>query len=215
MRTLLALLGIPLLLTGCISYQAPSYTPMLDSLATLQNVSGVYQASLLSTAPNDDGAIMCRGAGAITVGEGKTYASYIVNSLDQDLKKASLYSAKAPTIQATYTKIDFQSNLGASNWYISGVYKIGKDSVSVDTVYNDRSSFAGGVACNNMSLYFPKAVAMHLNQLYKTALFKTTTDKRANTSLPVKLEELKGALDSGLISATEYETKRQAIIAEF
>lgn len=217
-RKALCIGAISLALTGCISFQAPSYTSAPESLAALKQAHSTYNVALISTAANDDGAITCRGAGPVTVGKGKTYADYVVDALAQDLKKTNTYSPQAPeTIKATYTKIDFQSSLGAANWYINGVYTIGAETATVDTTYNDRSSFAGDTACNNMARYFPKAVAAHLNQLYNTHLFKNpqATAESSKLSLTEKLAELKRALDAGLIQPDEFEAKRKAVLADY
>jgi len=219
MRSFLALFVSILALTvsGCTSYQVPSYNSELNNIKLLRDTATQYRVKLISTAANDNGSIMCRGAGPITVGEQKTYANYVVHGLRQDLIKADAFSEGAPhLIEAVFTKIDFQSDLGASNWYISATYKLGTNSVHIDTTYNDRSSFAGNVACQNMSLYLPKAVAAHLGQLYSSTLFKSKvpaqTAPSLSPSLTRKLIELKQAFEAGLLSAPEYETKRKAII---
>lgn len=208
---------LTLAVTGCTSYQVPSYQSEPQNIRVLQGTAAQYRVKMVSTTDNDNGAIVCRGAGPVTVGEQQTYANYIVTGLHHDLIKADAFSEGAPlSIEATFTKIDFQSDLGASNWYISATYKLGAEMVNIDTIYNDRSSFAGNVACQNMSLYFPKAVAAHLSQLYNSVLFKSKLQAQPPTLLPpsltTKLLELRQAFEAGLLSESEYEAKRKSIL---
>lgn len=160
---------------------------------------------------------MCRGVGPITTGEGKKYADYIIDALSQDLKVSGAFSpSSANMIKADYNKITFQSSLGASNWYIFGTYTLNGDSVTIDTIYNDKSSFAADKACNNMALYFPKAVAAHLNQLYSSHLFSATNlpAETLDSSLTHRLTELERAHAEGLITVEELERGRRRAIED-
>lgn len=172
-------------LTGCVSFQAPSYTSPPGSDQRIRAAQAEYRVELTMAPADDDGAITCRGAGPVTVGGGRRYSDYIVDALSQDLTNVGAFSPLAARkIQASYTKITFKSSLGAANWYIHGTYTIDGDSVRVDTIYNDRSSFSGNKACSNMARYFPMAVAAHLAQLYGTHLFKSAQPEPALEHFP-------------------------------
>jgi hypothetical protein len=106
--------------------------------------------------------------------------------------------------------------MGAANWYIDAVYMIGGEEVSVNTVYNDRSSFFADRACNNMAIYFQKAVSAHLRQLYASPVFKAAIGERGMGAQvgdeKTRMSSLQELLSEGLITEDEYNQKRKAII---
>lgn len=169
---------------------------------------------------DDDGWLDCRGGGVVQVPGGGTFSEYIANALRQDLRSAQLSDESSSQIAAlTVTKVNLSSAMGAANWYINAVYDLGSERAVVNTIYNDRSSFAGHKACTNMALYFEKAVARHLAQLYETpefARFIGIGSAAADRPLTVeqRLEALEQLKAKGLISDEEYTTKRQAILGE-
>lgn len=218
-RILLSLCSI--FLPGCISYQIPNYSAQIENT---QIMRGATEKVALSAAPagfQDTGSIFCRGAGPVKVVDGMNFTDYIVNALQKELDYASIYNENSENkINVKLTKVDFSSSLGATNWYVDGEYTIGDNVVSISTVYNDRSSYMGDVACRNMASYFPKAVAKHLSELYREPHFKSliklendNISKQGNLS--ARLNELQNALNEGLISEEEYKSKREESIKQY
>jgi hypothetical protein len=69
-----------------------------------------------------------------------------------------------------------------------------------------------------MALYFRKAVAEHLRQLYTRSEFKVAlglTEKSNNlSSVQDRLRKLKQLYQDGIITEEEYNQKRQAVLNE-
>jgi hypothetical protein len=208
-----------LLLSGCISYQIPSYSTGPENTRIIDGAT--ENVTIVAEKPSfeDTGLIFCRGAGPVKVLEGKNFTDYIVGALEQELKYKNIYNQTSENrIKIKLTKVDFSTALGATNWYIDGQYLIGEKSVNISTVYNDRSSYFGNVACQNMALYFPKAVSQHLNQLYNDPIFNSylkVSKTNITPNLSSKLKELEKAFQEGLITEGEFNLKRGEILNNY
>ena len=156
MRALI-LVGIAILCAGCASAPIPSYQVSGD-YPTLRGLDKKVKVSAGTPSFKDDGSIVCRAAAIVELPNKETFTTYISTALSKELAAANLLSDTADlTISMKLTKVDFSSSLGATNWFIDGVYGIGGQTISVSTVYNDRSSYFGAKACDNMAAYFQKA----------------------------------------------------------
>lgn len=211
---------ISVVLPGCISYQIPNYSAQIENTQLIGGATENFSISTEPAAFEDSGSIFCRGAGTVKVVDGKNFTDYIVTALEKELDYAGIYRQDSnKNIEVKLTKVDFSSALGATNWYIDGQYKIDNEFVNISTVYNDRSSYMGDIACRNMASYFPKAVAKHLNELYREpafrALVKNDSGQVNQVNLTARLKELQNALDEGLINEEEFKTKRDEIIKQY
>jgi hypothetical protein len=200
-------------LQGC-SFPVPSYQVSLSNQKILENASNQVAVIFDESGVNDTGSISCRGTGLVTLSEGETFSKYIVKSLKEELKQSGKLSQQSnKKIIAKYKRIDFSSQLGATNWYIDAIYNISGKEISISTVYHARSSYFGGKACNNIALYFKKAVEVHLSELYSNPTFQDelgflTSKENALSDIESRLLELKQLREADLISEEEFNRKR-------
>jgi hypothetical protein len=212
---------LSVVMSGCISYQIPNYSAQIENTQIMDGSTEKVSISAEPAAFEDSGTIYCRGTGPVRVADGKIFTDYIVTALQKELDYEGIYHQNSDKkIHVKLTKVDFSSALGATNWYIDGQYEIDKTVVAVSTVYNDRSSYFGDVACRNMAAYFPKAVAKHLNELYREPTFRSLVkiegEKKINkNNLTTRRRELQNALKEGLINEEEYKIKRDEIISQY
>ena len=205
------------LLQGC-SFPVPSYQWSISNQQILENAA--IQVSVIhdESDSNDTGWLLCRLAGPVKLGAGETFSEYIVNALKEELRKSGKLNDQGnKQIVAKIKRIDFSSALGATNWYIDATYKISGKDISIFTVYNDRSSYVGVKACNNIALYFMQAVEVHLSQLYKNQTFQdelgmVSLIDHAVTEGESRLLQLKKLRESDLISEEELRRKREQIL---
>jgi regulator of replication initiation timing len=96
---------------------------------------------------------------------------------------------------------DTREKLIASEGWHQTDYLLDGQRIFVSTVYNDRSSYPTTKVCNNTALYFQKAVAEHLRQLYTKSECKVSiglTEKSPHISFVQKrLQQLKQLYQDG------------------
>ena len=171
MRNLI-FIGIAILCAGCASAPIPSYQ-VSGEYPALRGLDKKVKVSAQTSSFRDEGSIVCRGAAIVELPNKETFSTYISSALSKELAAANLFSdASDLTIAMKLTKVDFSSTLAATNWFIDGVYDIGGQTVSVSTVYNDKSSYFGTKACDNMAAYFQKAVSQHFKQLFSEPVLR-------------------------------------------
>lgn len=171
------------------------------------------------TAFDGDGSLTCRAAGAITLGGGTTFGGYIAEAIKNDLKTYHLFDDSATVaITVELQNVDVSSQMGAAKWIIDSLYIIGNERVRINTIYHDRSSFAAVRACNNLALYFPKAVSQHLGELYDNPDFKAIvgeTDVGSAEDGQARLRKLQQLFNENLITGQEYQDKKREILNTF
>jgi len=159
------------LIGGCAN-PIRDYTASAINVKTIKekyNQSGVKIkiGSFTSDEPNKK-SIGCSAVGPITLPTGKSFGSYIIDSLILELKFAGIYSDISKTsIQIHFEKIDFSSVVG--KWEIiaklsaeNGVSFMVESAHKFDTGY--QASLAGyqALACSRVSEEFPEAVKIFI-----------------------------------------------------
>lgn len=214
------LIFIVLISTLCsCAYSVPSYVSSASTSSALK--SGSRQVTVVASPAvfNDDGTIICRGTGVVSLGKERLFSDYIVEAIKNDLKTYGLLDPLSPNIiTIQLNNVDASSALGEANWYIDATYTIEGKIIDVNTVYNDRSSFFRSRACNNMALYFQKAVATHLKQLYANPDFRAAIGQIGlegpSSDRKHRLQQLQELMNGGLITEEEYKEKRKKILNE-
>jgi len=138
-------------------------------------VGNQEKVKVVTQAPafKDEGSIACRGAAIVELPNKQNFTAYISSALIKELTAADLASETADLVLAIkLEKVDFSTTLGATNWFIDGRYGIDSQMILVSTVYNDRSSYFGTKACDNIAAYFQKAVSAHFRQLFSEPVLR-------------------------------------------
>ena len=142
------------LLSGC-SQPIASYTSDPQSTNLLRGGNARIKLVLKPAAFSDDGSIMCRLVGRISLPDGQSFGQYLMEALHQDLKSSELMDqAIGKELTLHLKRVDFSSALGATNWFLDVEYESMNEKFMLSTVYNDRSSYVGAKACGNIALYF-------------------------------------------------------------
>lgn len=207
-------------LAGCSTIRAPSYSPDASNLSIIRTATNKLSVAAREPRFEDIGSIMCRAAGRIQPPDKATFTNYIKGALEDELGAAGLLAESGTLIVMQLTKLDFSTTLGSTKWFIDATYSVAGKTAEISTIYYNRSSFAGGVACNNMAVYLPKAVAAHLGQLFHSVAFVDAIGLRqasqeVESSLAERLRQLEDARNKDLITEQEYRSKREAIIGGF
>jgi hypothetical protein len=219
MRGLLIVLAA-LAASGC-AYHIPSYMPDGRLRATGPTGGGKLKVNVTQPTFADSGSILCRGGAPVKLPDGQTFSHYIGEALRQELAAsgASDPNDGAP-LTLTVKRVDFSSALGATNWYIDAEYALSGRTFSISTVYNDRSSYFGDKACQNMALYFRPAVSRHIGEVFRhptfVAALPAAGQPRAATDDKIgarpRLEAIESLYKDGLMTKEEYENRRKQII---
>lgn len=212
---------LTLLSSGC-SHEIPSYAPDPESIHLLRGGSTRLKLVLQPAAFSDDGSLMCRLSDPVSLPNGQSFGQYIMDALHQELKASELTDqATGRELTLHPKRVDFSSALGATNWFLDVEYGSIGEKFDVSTVYNDRSSYEGTKACGNIALYFRKAVAEHLRQLYTHPTFRrgaglpaapSRTSSGDGSDVAARLRQLEALHKDGLITKEEYEVRRQRIL---
>ncbi|MGR5409058.1 hypothetical protein [Vibrio alfacsensis] len=207
-----------LTLSGCSTFPIHSYSPQAGNTNALSNVQTKLSVASLPASFTDTGVVQCRGAGPVKFTNGDTFTKYVVSSLESELIEGNKYQVASPKeIKVKLTRVDFETTLGNTNWYIDGKYTLGDSIAYVSTIYNDKSSYMADKACRNMGVYFPKAVAKHLQQLIASPEFNrfvSVYNQNEHQRFAEKLEILNEAFHNGVITKQELEEKRAKLIAD-
>ena len=213
--------SLTLLSSGC-SQQIAAYAPDTQSTNLLRGGNAKLKLVLKPAAFSDDGSFICRLIGTISLPDGQSFGQYVMDALHQDLKASELTDQTTGRELTLHLKrVDFSSALGATNWFLDVEYDSMDEKFVVSTVYNDRSSYVGAKACGNIALYFRKAVAEHLRQLYSHPAFRRVAGVSAMASgtssgdagnVAARLLQLDKLHKDGLITQEEYEVRRQRIL---
>jgi hypothetical protein len=208
-----------LTLSGCSTYPIHSYSPQQDNTNVLRNIEAKLSVASLPANFNDTGEVQCRGAGPVKLANGDTFTKYVSSSLESELVASKKFQIASPKeIKMKLTRVDFETTLGNTNWYIDGKYTLGDSVTYISTVYNNKSSYMADKACRNMGVYFPKAVAMHLKQLITTPEFNQFSSVYSQSEQQIfakKLEMLNEDFHNGLITQQELIEKREKLLANF
>jgi hypothetical protein len=169
-----ALLAIATLLSGCETMQPASYANYADNTFALRKFSGtkVRIASISDASKFDSG---CRMAGPIKTAGNRPLSEFIRDSLNDELKFASLYSDDPGTteLSATLNSGEFSSMTGLTRGYWSFSLQLSNPangkSVTTDSRYDFDSGFDAMTACMNTSNALTPAV--------QRLIFKAVSDQ--------------------------------------
>ena len=211
------------LLSGCGKFHIDSYSVDKNNYNSLLYFHEKINLSSDKSTFEDTGEIFCRGAGPVIIPpQNKTYTEYIFDALKKEMNIRNAFDPNSKLLLTMkLTKVDYETTLGATNWYIDGEYTYKGKKVTISTVYNMDSAFAASLACTNMAVHFPKVVSKHINQLFVSDLFEHVVDdphKKQNVTEKdplLRLDRLKKAFDNKLISEKEYEDMSNNILREF
>lgn len=221
MRVLLALIA-SLAASGC-AYNIPAYAPDAQLRPAAPASAHKLRVNVTPPAFADAGSILCRGGTPVKLPDGQTFSQHIGEALRQELAAVGALDPNGgEPLTLTVRRVDFSTALGATNWYIDAEYALSGRTFNVATVYNDRSSYFGDKACQNMALYFRPAVTRHIGEVFRHPTFVATAPApvretpRAATDDKIgaraRLEAVESLYKDGLMTKEEYETRRKQII---
>jgi hypothetical protein len=208
---------------GCAMHvPIPNYAPDPQVRGHLSSATKL-QVRVGTPAFADSGSILCRGGMPVKLPDGRTFSHYIGDALSQELALAGALDARnGATLDVRLTRVDFSTALGATNWYIDAQYTLSGQAFSISTTYNDRSSYFGDKACQNMAPYFQRAVSRHIGEVFRHPTFVATapapvreTPRAASDDkigARARLEAIESLYKDGLMTKDEYETRRKQII---
>jgi hypothetical protein len=168
-----------LLLSGCASFVAPSYSPDYQTIDTLKKQK-LNKATVDTFQPQDPNAevnkISLRGS-SLKATEG-SFASYIENAMRSDLTEMGIYDANATTkINTTVLKNDIDiSGLSKGNGVLEVQLSVSKNgAIVLDKMYSITttfdSAFAGMTAIPIGQKEYPNLVRALLTKIYTDAEF--------------------------------------------
>lgn len=178
-RKLIIAMATALLISGCASFTAPTYSPHYETIDRLKKIA-IDKMSVGEVQPRDPNAsvnqITLRGA-MLTSPSG-TFASYFENAIRSDLMEMGLYNPTSTTqINATILKNDIDiSGFGTGYGVMEVKLTINKNgALAFEKVYSANtqfeSSFAGAVAIPKGQSEYPNLVRALLQNVYSDAAF--------------------------------------------
>jgi hypothetical protein len=206
-----------LLVVGC-AFQALRYTVDSGNVELIRGSTERVSLPILKPKFNDDGSIVCRAAGAVSLPEKRTFTQYIANALIFELDAVDSYSETSPKVlEFQLLRADFTSALGNTNWYIDSKYHLDGQEFNVSTIYHGRSSYVAIKACNNVAVYFSKAVPQHISQVFEQPAFRDALKIEENgtnnaSDAATRLKALDELLRKGLITYEEYTAQKARIL---
>jgi hypothetical protein len=157
---------------GCATAPIPSYKASVDQ-PLLRGMD--KKVKVVAEAPSfkDEGSIVCRAAAIVELPGKQNFTAYMSSALNKELAANDLVNEDADLVLSMkLERVDFSTNLGATNWIIDARYEIAGQVMNVSTVYHDRSSYFGSKACDNIAIYFQKAVSAHFQQLFSEPVLR-------------------------------------------
>jgi hypothetical protein len=152
--------AVVVLSTGC----AYNISPYGVSAENVEAIRAKLQNQPLATdrfTASEPGrtSIACRGAGPVTAPNGKSFETYIEEALVSEFKLGGIYKETSNSkLKVHFTKVDFDSMIGAGHWYIEGTVTAGGSSFPVITDTPFDASFVADKACQEVAQTFPLAV---------------------------------------------------------
>jgi hypothetical protein len=178
-RKLMVAVATALLVSGCASFTAPTYSPHYEMIDRLKKIE-IEKLSVGEVQPRDPNAsvnqISLRGA-SLTSPSG-TFASYLENAIRSDLMEMGWYDPTSTTrLDATILKNDidvsgFSTGHGVMEVYLT-ISKNGTLTFKKVYVANTRfgSSLLGAVAVPKGQMEYPNLVRALLQKVYGDPAF--------------------------------------------
>lgn len=173
-RQLMVVVATAILVSGCASFTAPTYSPHYETIDRLRK-NDIEKMSIGEVRPRDPNASVNKITlrGAMLTSPSGTFASYLENAIRSDLMEMGLYDPKSTTrVDATILKNNIDVS-GIRTGY--GVMEINltiskKGARAFEKAYlvniEFESSFAGAVAVPKGQTEYPNLVRALLQKVY-------------------------------------------------
>ena len=128
--------SLTLISFGC-SHQIPTYALNPQSTNLLRGGSTKLKLVLQPASFSDDGSLMCRLVGPVSLPDDQSFSQYVMDALHQELKASELIDqAAGRELTLRLKNIDFSSALGATNWFLEVEYGSIGEKFIISTIYN-------------------------------------------------------------------------------
>jgi len=174
LKQFLLLISISLFLTGCASFQAPSYSPNYKTIDRLKT-NNIAKMSIGEVQPTDPNAsvnhISLRGGNLIS--PDGTFANYLKNAIRSDFIEMGIYDPTSPTeVSAIILKNDIDiSGISTGTGIMEVDFRVKKKGTiffkkiySVDIQFE--SAFSGNIAIPRGQVAYPDLVRKLLQTIY-------------------------------------------------
>lgn len=178
-RQFMVVVTIAILVSGCASFTAPTYSPDYETIDRLKKLN-IEKMSVGEVQPRDPSASVNKITlrGAMLSPPSGTFANYLENAIRSDLMEMGLYEPTSTTrFDATILKNDIDVS-GFSTGYGAMEIKLSinkKGTLTFEKVYSANtqfeSSFAGAVAIPKGQNEYPNLVRALLQKVYVDPAF--------------------------------------------
>lgn len=173
-RQLAVVVATTILISGCASLTAPTYSPHYETIDRLKKIN-IEKMSVGEVQPRDPNALVNKMTlrGATLASPNGTFANYLENAIRSDLMEMGLYDPKSTTrVDAILLKNDIDiSGFGTGYGAMEVKLTISKKNAPafgkvylVNTQFE--SSFAGAVAIPKGQSEYPNLVRSLLQKVY-------------------------------------------------
>lgn len=163
MNTRLVFIAVAMLVTiGCSTFTTPRYSISANNHVALKsmNLSRVGIGSFSGPRHFDN---YCRGAGPLAPIDGLSYADYIKQAFESELKVAGAYDDKSPNVILSGEIIELgfssSSSVTRGSWHIDLMLRSSNgESIRASETYQFESGFLADTACKQTAEAFEPAV---------------------------------------------------------
>ena len=175
MLTVIVCLG---LLQACSTYSTNRYSINAGNVVALKTYQSnkITVGDFTATKPNVK-SVSCRAVGPIPTPDGETYENYIRNALISELQIADSYSSEGEVV-LTGNLNEIKPNSVSGNWKISlTVNSSNGKKLTVDELYDFKTSYYGETACNQTAQALMPAVQNLIGKLVTNAEFNNLVNE--------------------------------------
>lgn len=168
MIKLLIALGFVAFLTGCLTYPIPPLGVSPENVNDAKSLKAKnikLKINTVTTTPDSAYTeIMCRMAGPVKPTDGRNFAQYITDGLNDVFSLAEVSDKNAPNLlNINFSKISFTTN--PSQWIIKSNISYNGQTKDVSIVESFETSFMAENACREIANNFPVAVKKYNQKL--------------------------------------------------
>ena len=184
-RQLMVVVATAILVSGCASLTAPTYSPHYETIDRLKKIN-IERMSVGEVQPRDPNASVNKITlrGSMLTSPSGTFANYLENAIRSDLMEMGFYDPTSTTrVDATILKNDIDvSGFGTGYGTMEVKLTINKKgTLAFDKVYlvntQFESSFAGAVAIPKGQNEYPNLVRAFLKKVYVDPAFVEAVKK--------------------------------------
>jgi|SRR5882757_1395705 len=160
MKTLLWVVAIAMLASGCSTMTPARYAVSVDNNQALKKYDG-SRAKIASISSSGTFDANCRLMGPIQASDGMSIPQFVEKAFNDELKFANIYSESGVSLKGSLTKIAFSSTAGVTGgWWDLALELTSSNgkSISVASRYEFRSGFDAITACNQTAQALGPAV---------------------------------------------------------